>query len=174
MGRLMSSETYLPLRRRLSRSAYGLDSIRAYLLLLIAAILVPMLILAGVLAWHYAAASRRTIEAERLDVASNMTDIIDREVGTLSGLLDGFALSPGLRRADPRIVQLVTDVARDHGIETLAIFDRTGRPQFTWPSDRQSTLVSGERAGVAEVVAGSKLFVSDLQVMPNGRAGLFY
>jgi hypothetical protein len=174
VGRLMSSETYLPLRPRLSRSAYGLDSIRSYLLLLIAAILVPMLVLAVVLAWHYADAARRTIEAERLDVTSNMTDLIDREIGTFSGLLNGFALSPGLRRADPRIVQLITDVAHDHGIQALGIFDRAGHLQFSWPSDRQTAFVAGERAGVAEIFAGSKLFVSDLQVMPNGRPGLFY
>jgi len=170
----MSSETYLPLRPRLSRSAYGLDSIRSYLLLLIAAILVPMLVLAVVLAWHYADAARRTIEAERLDVTSNMTDLIDREIGTFSGLLNSFALSPGLRRADPRIVQLITDVAHDHGIQALGIFDRAGHLQFSWPSDRQTAFVAGERAGVAEIFAGSKLFVSDLQVMPNGRPGLFY
>src|SRR5476651_1773092 len=174
VGRLMSSETYLPLRPRLSRSTYGLDSIHAYLLLLIAAILVPMLILAGVLAWHYAAASRRTIEAERLDVATNMTDLIDREIGTFSGLLNGFALAPGLRRTDPRIVQLITDVAREHGIQTIGIFDRAGQLQFTWPSDRQPVFMSSERAGVADILAGSKLFVSDLQVMANGRPGLFY
>jgi len=174
VGRLMSSETYLPLRPRLSRSAYGLDSIRSYLLLLIAAILVPMLVLAVVLAWHYADAARRTIEAERLDVTSNMTDLIDREIGTFSGLLNSFALSPGLRRADPRIVQLITDVAHDHGIQALGIFDRAGHLQFSWPSDRQTAFVAGERAGVAEIFAGSKLFVSDLQVMPNGRPGLFY
>src|SRR5476651_1196495 len=124
VGRLMSSEIYL--RPRLSRSAYGLDSIRSYLLLLIAAILVPMLVLAVVLAWHYADAARHTIEAERLDVTSNMTDLIDREIGTFSGLLNGFALSPGLRSSDPRIVQLITDVAHDHGIQALGIFDRAG------------------------------------------------
>jgi hypothetical protein len=170
----MSSESYLPQRPRLLRPVYGLDSIRSYLLLLIAAILVPMLILAGVLAWHYAAAARRTIEAERLDVTSNITDILDREIGTLSGLLDGFALSPGLRRADTHIIGLIVDVARTHGIQTIGIFDRSGHLQFTWPSDQQSTFISGERAGVAEVTSGSKLFVSNLQVMPNGRAGLFY
>jgi hypothetical protein len=170
----MSSETYLPQRPRSSRPVYGLDSIRSYLLLLIAAILVPMLILAVVLAWHYAGAARRTIEAERLDVTSNIVDILDREIGTLSGLLDGFALSPGLRRADSRIITLIIDVARAHGIQTLGIFDRSGHLQFTWPSDQQSTFISGEHAGVAEVMAGKKLFVSNLQVMPDAQAGLFY
>ncbi len=68
------------------RGSYGLVSIRGYLLLLIAAILVPMLVLAGVLAWHYASASRRTIEAERLDVANNLTYLIDREIGHHGGL----------------------------------------------------------------------------------------
>ena len=56
----MSPTGYLPPR---PQAMYGFVSIRSYLLLLIAAILIPMLALAAVLAWQYAPAARRTIEA---------------------------------------------------------------------------------------------------------------
>jgi len=172
----MNSETYLPSRlpSRLARAPYGVVSIRSYLLLLIAAILLPMLVLATVLAWQYAAASRRTIEAERLDVANNLTDLIEREIGTLSGVLSGITISPGLRRQDPHILSLITGVAREHGFEVLGVYDRAGHLQFTVPADQQQSFSTAERAGVAQVVAGQKVFVSDLHVHANGRPGLFY
>lgn len=71
-------------------------SIRSYLQVLIAAILLPMLVLVAYLAWHYGTASRRTIEAERLDVVSNLRHLIDREIQATSGFLSGIATSSGL------------------------------------------------------------------------------
>jgi hypothetical protein len=78
------SETYL----RSVRANYGLASIRSYLLLLIVALLGPMLVLAGVLAWHYGSAGRRTIGAERVHVANNLAGLIDRQIGTTPGVID--------------------------------------------------------------------------------------
>lgn len=168
----MKSATNLPVRS--GRAIHGPVSIRSYLLLMIAAILVPMLALTALLAWQYATAARRTIEAERLDVANNLTGLIDREIGTLAGLLSGFSVSPGFRAGDPGMVETITNVARERGFQALGVFDRAGHLQFATPADQQATFAPADRVGVAEIVAGRKLFVSDLQVTSGGRAGLFY
>ncbi len=168
----MSSETYLP--SRADGPTYGFFSIRSYLLLLIAAILVPMLALAAVLAWQYGAASRRTIEAQRLDVANNLTNLIDREIGAMAGFLSGLSISPRFQAGEPYIVRVITNVARERGFQTLAVYDRTGQLMFVSPSDDQAMLASAERAGVAEVVGGRKVFVSDLQASATAKPGLFF
>ena len=73
----MSIEAQPP--SRASGPSYGF-SIRTHLLRLIAAVILPMLALAGVLAWYYGSAARQTIEAERLDVAK---PVISRALDTL-------------------------------------------------------------------------------------------
>lgn len=168
----MSSETYLPPRS--GGATYGFFSIRSYLLLLIAAILVPMLVLAAVLAWQYAAAARRTIEAQRLDVANNLTNLVDREIGAMAGFLSGFSISPRFQAGEPIIVQRVTSVARERGFQMLAVYDRAGQLVFASPADDKALAASAERAGVAEVVGGRKIFVSDLQVSATAKPGLFF
>ena len=62
--------------------AYGF-SIRTHLLRRIAAAILPMLVLAGVLAWYYGSAARQTIAAERLDIANNLANMLDREIGSM-------------------------------------------------------------------------------------------
>lgn len=168
----MSSETYLPPRS--SGATSGFFSIRAYLLLLIAAILVPMLVLAAALAWEYAAAARRTIEAQRLDVANNLTNLVDREIGAMAGFLSGFAISPRFQAGESVIVQRVTSVARERGFETLSVYDRTGQLLFASPADDKALVAPAERVGVAEVVGGRKIFISDLQVSATAKPGLFF
>jgi hypothetical protein len=84
---------------RAAGPSYGF-SIRTHLLRLIAAVILPMLVLAGVLAWYYGSAARQTIEAERLDVANNLANLLDREIGALGGFLNGLSISPGFRSGD--------------------------------------------------------------------------
>jgi hypothetical protein len=163
----------IPASRRF-RGSYGLVSIRGYLLLLIAAILVPMLVLAGVLAWHYANASRRTVEAVRLDVANNLTYLIDREIGGMAGFLNGIATSPNLRLGEPTTLHRIVEVARTHGFQSLGVFDPSGRLLFASPSDGPIPFASGDRAGVKEILAGKPFYASNLQLIGNNRPGLFY
>src|SRR3954452_19884786 len=91
-----------------SRRFFAELSIRAYLMLLIAAVLVPMLVLAGVLAWHYGDAERRTIEAQRVDVANNLVHLLDRDVEAMAGFLGGISLAPGLQAGDPEVLRAAT------------------------------------------------------------------
>ena len=61
-------------------------SIRAYLLLLLGATLVPMLALSGVLAWYYGDAARRTIDSTDSTAARRLESAISR---LRSGLVSG-------------------------------------------------------------------------------------
>ncbi len=169
----MSSETILQTSRT-TKWARGFMSIRSYLLLLLAATLVPMLALSGVLAWYYGDAARRTIEAQRLDVANNVTNLIDREVLSIAGFLGGLSISPGFQAGDANLVRVVTDNAMARGVQALGLYDRTGRLAVAAPADRQASFAPGDRVGVPEVLGGRKLFVSGYHAGPTPRSGLFY
>lgn len=169
----MSSDTILQTSRT-TKWARGFMSIRSYLLLLLVATLVPMLALAGVLAWYYGDAARRTIEAQRLDVANNITNLIDREVLSIAGFLGGLSISPAFQAGDSNIVRVVTENVVARGVEALGLYDRTGRLVVAAPPDRQTSFAPAERVGVAEILGGRKLFVSGYHAGPTPRSGVFY
>jgi hypothetical protein len=156
-----------------ARRVFADLSIRAYLVLLIAAVLVPMLVLAGVLAWHYADAERRTIEAQRVDVANNLGHLIDRDIEGMAGFLNGVALSPRLQAADPEIVRRVVGLARSRSFESLGLFDRNGKLLVAMP-EGGPPFAAADAVGVAAVVGGLPVFVSDLQRTPDGKPGPYY
>lgn len=158
---------------RPARRVFADLSIRAYLVLLIAAALVPMLVLAGVLAWHYADAERRTIEAQRFDVANNLGHLIDRDIEGMAGFLSGIALSPRLQAGDPEITRRAVSLARQRGFDSLGLFDRDGKLLVSMP-ESGPPFVSSDSVGVGAVVGGQPLFVSDLQLAPDGKPGPYY
>jgi hypothetical protein len=69
---------------------------------------------------------------------------------------------------------LIIDLAHQRGFVALGLFDHEGKLQLIWAPDRQTPFVSPEHAGVAEVLAGAKLHVSDLEKTGNGDMPLFY
>jgi hypothetical protein len=101
------------------RPADGVLSIRGYMMLLIAAVLLPMLTLVAIVAWEYGSAARHTIEAQRLDVANNLRILIDREIDHTTGFLDGLSNAPGLRNNTPQIVERVSAMAAERGMQAL-------------------------------------------------------
>jgi len=167
----MTAGTSLPSRP--ARRVFADLSIRAYLVLLIAAVLVPMLVLAGVLAWHYADAERRTVEAQRVDVANNLRHLIDRDIEGMAGFLNGIALSPRLQDAAPDVVRRVLGLARLRAFESIGVFDRDGKLLVSMP-ESGPPFPSAESVGVAAVMSGQPLFVSDLQRTPDGKPGPYY
>ena len=92
----------------------------------------------------------------------------------MAGFLSGFSISPRFQAGEPIIVQRVTSVARERGFQMLAVYDRTGQLVFASPADDKALVASAERAGVAEVVGGRKVFVSDLQANATAKPGLFF
>jgi hypothetical protein len=157
------------------RAIARLFTIRSYLLLMLAAILLPMMALVGVLAWDYGVAERRTIEAERLDAASNLMHLMDREIGETTGFLEGLATSLAQHPANPRIADSAVIAALVQGFDVLAVHDRTGRLLFVAPTTVEAGLVPAQDLGVADVVAGQKSFVSDFVAGTGGyKPGLFF
>jgi hypothetical protein len=157
--------------RRPNAAAGTAFSIRSYLQLLIAAILVPMLVLVAYLAWHYGSASRRTIEAQRLDVVSNLTHLTDREIQATSAFLTGVATSPGLQVGNPETQRRVTYVALGAGFVGLGIFDASGRLIFSEPAAVRPAFADAASVGAPIVLAGRRFYVSDL--VSAGDAKLF-
>lgn len=158
---------------RPARRVFADLSIRAYLVLLIAAVLVPMLVLAGVLAWHYADAERRTIEAQRVDVANNLGHLIDCDIEGMAGFLSGIALSPRLQAGDPEIARRAASRAHQRGFDSLGLFDRNGKLLVAMP-EGGPPFAGADTVGVDIVVGGQPMFVSDLQRTADGKPGPYY
>src|SRR5215469_9703237 len=117
----MSYQDLSPPRPRGSK--FGFLSIRRLLILLIVGIMVPMLGLVVLLAWNFGIACQQTLEAQRLDVATNISYLIDREIQGRAGYLSGIGPSPLFESGQPDVVQRVTGRALERGFEALALFD---------------------------------------------------
>ncbi len=154
------------------RPSEGVLSIRGYMMLLIAAILLPMLTLVAIVAWEYGTAARHTIEAQRLDVANNLRILIDREIDHTAGFLDGLSNAPGLRNGNTQVIGRVSAMARERGFQALAAYDLAGHPLFGFPEGMQP--VPAESVGLPEIVSGKKVFVSNLIANAGEKPGLYF
>ena len=147
-------------------------SLTGHMVLLIAAIMLPMLILIAIVARDYGSAARRTIEAERLDVASNIKILIEREIDQTAGFLDAISNAPLLRRGDVAFMEKLTATARQRGFHSLAVYDLDGRPGLV-----SSTLVTPPPAaevGLPEIRSGKMVFVSNLIQKAGENPGLYF
>jgi len=154
------------------RPSEGVLSIRGYMMLLIAAIMLPMLMLVAIVAWEYGTAARHTIEAQRLDVANNLRILIDREIDHTAGFLDGLSNAPGLRNGNAQVIDRVSTMARARGFHMLTGYDLAGHPLFGSPEGSQA--VPAESIGLAEIAAGKKVFVSNLIANAGEKPGLYF
>lgn len=154
------------------RTTGGGLSLTGYMLLLIAAIMLPMLILIAIVAKDYGSAARRTIEAQRLDVASDIKILIEREIDRTAGFLDGISSAPGLRTGNIEFIEKVTAVARQRGYHSLAVYDLAGRS--TAVSAALGRPVQAASVGLDEIKAGGKVFVSNLMVNAGEKPGLYF
>jgi hypothetical protein len=159
-------------RPRGGNSGGGGRSLSGYMMLLIAAIMLPMLTLVAILARDYGSAAQRTIEAQRLDVATNIKILIDREIDQTAGFLDGISNAPRLRGNDSAFIEKVTAVARQRGYHSLAVYDLDGR--LTLASKDAGAPQPAVAVGLAEIKAGRKLFVSNLLARPGEALGFYY
>lgn len=152
------------------RSAEAL-SLNGYMMRLIAVVLLPMLVLVAIVAWNYGHAARRTIEAQRLDIANNIRIMIDRETDRAVGFLDGLSLAPGLRTGSATIVNRVTAMALERGFSTLTLYGLDGQPVMS--STAPFRPVAAERVGLPAIAAGAPHFVSGL-IATGERPGLYF
>lgn len=75
-------------------------SLAVYLAAFVAALAVPLLLLAGLLAWRYAQAERARLEAGGLQRAENVAAEIDRLLSSRLAILRVLATSPAIDRRD--------------------------------------------------------------------------
>ncbi len=138
--------------------ASGARSIRTYLLALVAGVAVPLFLLAAVLVEEYAAAQRRIIESQRLDVASNLTHLLDREFASATAALSVMAASPEIQAGFAGIPANYAAVAGRQKIGALVLSDRTGEEVAS------SQLAARPRrlASAAVAVAENRPVVSDV------------
>ena len=147
-------------------------SLSGYMTLLIAVVMLPMLALVTIVSWDYGTAARRTIEAQRLDVANNIKIMIDREIDWTAGFLDGLSNAQGLRTNRPEVIGRVAALARDRGFQSLIVYDLAGTP--TPASENAAKRVPAESVGLAEIKAGAKFFVSNLVPDAGDKPGLYF
>jgi hypothetical protein len=142
------------------------------MMLLIAAVMLPMLALVAIVAWDYGRAAQRTIEAQRLDVANNIKIMIDREIDQTIGFLDGLSSAPGLRNNNAEVIERVAGMARARGFVSLSVYDLTGQP--TMASAFVSQPVPAVSVGLAEINAGAPVYVSNLIANAGQKPGLYF
>jgi hypothetical protein len=148
-------------------------SLTGYMALLIAVIMLPMLALVTIVAWDYGTAARRTIEAQRLDVANNIKILIGREIDQTAGFLGGITTSAqGLRTSRPDVVARVSAQASARGFASLIVYDPDGVP--TAASAEAAQHVPAASVGLAEIKAGARFFVSNLIADAGPRPGLYF
>ena len=152
------------------RSPAGGLSLSGYMMLLTAAIMLPMLALVAIVAWDYGHAARRTIEAQRLDVASNIKMLVDREIDHTIGFLEGISNAPGLRNGNTRIIDRVTAMARRRGIAVLAVYGTDGKVMMNSSS---APVPPAEQLGLSQIVAGRPHTVSGL-IETDEKPGLYF
>jgi hypothetical protein len=154
------------------RPREGGFSLTGYMTLLIAVIMLPMLALVTIIAWDYGTAARRTIEAQRLDVANNIKILIDREIEQTAGFLGGISNAQGLRQSRPEVIARVSAQASSRGFQSLIVYDLEGSP--TPESADAAQRVPATSVGLAEIKAGAKFFVSNLIPEAAGKPGLYF
>ena len=148
-------------------------SIRLHLMLLIGAILLPVLGLVAILSWHYVVAARQTIAAERLDVANNLMNLVERETASIGGFLEGLAASKGFLDGDAGAVDLAAELAHARGFDSVAVFDTAGRLLLTALPGAHRAAPTADQVGAPRAVSRDRAIVSDVQGFP-GTPPLFF
>jgi hypothetical protein len=156
-----------------TNSGFGPLSIRTHLLLLISAVLLPMLVLAAILAWNLGVSKQERIATERLDVADDLSALIDREVKSRAGFLSGVGMGPAFRAGQADTVAAITALALERGFLGLALFEPDGRVRSVSPEAMRPAFARPEAVGIPEILSGRALFVSNLLAIDDGRPSIY-
>lgn len=153
--------------------AYRYTSIRSCLILLVGGVLVPMLALAVTMSWYYVVAARATIAAQRLDVANNLNNLVEREIGSLAGFLEGLAASRGVLEDQRDAIQMAMHMAQARGFESIAVFNSDGRLQAASSTGTPRAFPAAEQIGIKHALSRGRMVVSELQ-RDHGTPYLFF
>src|SRR5919107_244695 len=87
-------------RGTIGRGALARWSTRRHLTALVAAVLVPILVFAGVLLWEVAQSQRRELQHEAVGLADTLAATVDRQLQGFVSALQVLASSPALDRGN--------------------------------------------------------------------------
>lgn len=133
--------------------------IRNYLNALVVAVLIPLLALALLLAVNFAGSERHIIEAQRSDVLSNVSLLVDREIESIESTLRVLAVSPALQLGQLEVFRQHLAAVLPHG-EMLALVDAGG--QVLLSSKPTDTRWLDTVAGNPSQISAGKMHVSGL------------
>jgi PAS domain S-box-containing protein len=140
------------------------STIAGRLLLLVFAIIVPLLVLAGVVALLYADAERRLIEASRGNVVRNAVEIVDGRVGEIVSMLSLLAVSPHLQDGNVAAFHRHVLAAAKLTGESIVLIDRNGERLVSTRSEPGAPLPRlHDTSPFAGIFAGTAVVVSDVQ-----------
>lgn len=150
-------------------------TIRSLLTLLIAAVLVPLLVLNLYSAVRYADAERKIIEVQRFTVVSNVSELLHRDIETIASTLRTLAVSPGFVEADAETFNRLTSAAaKSARIDAIVLYDDGGKPIVsTLPENQQSQAILKDVAPIEGALKGQSFYVSDLLPESAGRRSMF-
>jgi PAS domain S-box-containing protein len=150
-------------------------TIRSLLTLLIAAVLVPLLVLNLYSAVRYADAERKIIEVQRFTVVGNVSELLHRDIEAIASTLRTLAVSPGFVDADPETFRrLAAAAAKPARIDTVILYDNSGKPIVsTLPENDQSQAILKDMTPIDDALKGEPLYVSDLLPDRGGGRPMF-
>ena len=125
-------EMALRIIKKIPLPRFGSKSILMLLVILIATIIAPLLLLTGFVGVKYANAERHVIEARRLEVATSLTHLMDREIAGITAALLALAASPDLREGKfDNLLQHARTSTDERTLIAISVTERGGRQLFS-------------------------------------------
>jgi diguanylate cyclase (GGDEF)-like protein/PAS domain S-box-containing protein len=153
-------------------------SAQAHLLALATAILLPLLLAAGLLLWRYAEAERDRCRQDALELARQLAASVDRELDGMVLALQILAISPALAAGDLAAFDVQARAALRYRGANVVLRDRAGQQLVNTRLPRGAPLPvtsSPEvRAADATALATGAPYVSDLFVGTVSRQRLLF
>src|SRR4051794_33494501 len=142
--------------------------IRAHLLALAAAILLPIVLAAGGLLWRYADAERDRYRESALELARQLAEDVDRELGGMVLALRVLATSPALQAGDLAAFDAQARAVLRYRGANVVMRDPTGQQlvntRVPWGTSLPVAADPRVREADAAVFATGQPYVSDLLV----------
>ena len=149
-------------------------SISSHLVLLAVAVMVPLLLLAGLTINDHVEAARRGLYQDAQRIADNITANIEREMAGSVTLLNVLAQDASFDRGDYReLYDRVKDGLKGRA-GSVALFGRDYKPLFTTRFDFGVALPEAPNDGVAEEIAATRRpVISNLSFSPAAQRQVY-
>ena len=116
------------IRQALFRFPHQRLSLRSHLVMLVLGAVVPLLLLVAIMFWQYSKLQYETVERGMRATARALSLAVDRDVGTIHGILETLAASSYLDAQDFRsFYELCLQLAKDRPHSRIILFDHSGQ-----------------------------------------------